>query len=127
MTMRNPPTRERRSATLSAGMALLAMLTLSNVAIVTAPIPVPVIVISAVLGIAGVVAIVAIWVGRSWGRRAGEAVAVATAVAAVPGIFTASGPLTYVAGATVVVALACATLLLVGPSGRSPNAHGREA
>ncbi|MGZ6299910.1 MAG: hypothetical protein ACXWMN_05400 [Candidatus Limnocylindria bacterium] len=127
MTTRSPSTRERRSATLSAGIVLLAMLTLSNAAILAAPIPVPVIVISAVLVIAGVVAIVAIWVGRSWGRRAGEAVAVATAVAAAPGIFTASGPLTYVAGATAVVALACAALLLAGASGRSPNAQGQEA
>ena len=127
MTTQSPSTRERRSATLSAGIVLLAMLTLSNAAILAAPIPVPVIVISAVLGIAGVVAIVAIWVGRSWGRRAGEAVAVATAVAAAPGIFTASGPLTYVASATVVVALACAALLLAGASGRSPNAQGQEA
>ena len=127
MTTRSPSTRERRSAPLSAGIVLLALLTLSNAAILAAPIPPPVIVISAVLVIAGLVAIVAIWVERSWGRRAGEAVAVATAVAATPGIFTASGPLTYVAGATVLVALACAALLLAGPSGRSPNAHGREA
>lgn len=122
---RKAPTTERRSTTLSAGLVLLAILVLGNATSLAAPIPVPVIVISVGLAIAGLIAILGIWTGRARGRWAGAGIAIATALAAAPGIF-ASGQLSYVAGATVVIGLACALLLLLPESGRSVRAAGEE-
>ena len=118
MAIRSTATAERRSTTLSAGLVLLAVLVLGNAASIAAPIPVPMIVISVALAIAGFVAIVGAWTGRARARWAGAGVAIATALYYLPGIFLASGPLWYVAGATVVIGLACAALILLPASGR---------
>ncbi len=61
MPTRSAATAERRSSTLSAGIALLAILVLGNAATLAAPVPVPVIVLSVALAIAG--AIVGSWMG----------------------------------------------------------------
>jgi len=118
MAIRSTATAERRSTTLSAGLVLLAVLVLGNAASIAAPIPAPMIVISVALAIAGITAIVGAWTGRARARWAGAGVAIATALYYLPGIFLASGPLWYVAGATVVIGLACAALILLPASGR---------
>lgn len=126
MATRQASTTERRSTTVSAGLVLLAILVLGSATSLAAPIPVPVMVISVGLAIAGVIAIVAIWTGRARGRGAGAAIAIATALAAAPGVFAASGPLPFVAGATVVIGLACAALLLLPEAGRSARTADEE-
>jgi hypothetical protein len=108
---------KRRPAALTAGLTLLAVLVLANGATLVAPIPVPVIVVSLALSLAGAVAIAAALAGRSWGRWLGAGTSLLTAVAAAPGIGTAAIPFQYVVGATVVVALASAVLLLIPRAG----------
>lgn len=123
MSTRRVSTTERRSA-LSAGLVLLAVLVLGSATSIAAPIPVPVMILSVALATAGAVAIVAAWTGRSWGRWLGVGASLMTALAAAPGAVVASGPLQYVAGATVAIAIPCAVLLLLPSSGRAALAQG---
>lgn len=115
-----------RSAALTAGLTLLAVLVLANAATLVAPIPVPVIVVSLALSLGGVVAIAASWTGRIWGRWLGAGTSLLTAAGAAPGIGAAVGPTQYVAAATVVVALACTVLLLLPAAGRGFQAARSE-
>ena len=117
---------KRRPAALNAGLTLLAVLVLANAATLVAPIPVPVIVVSLVLSLGGVVAIAASWTGRVWGRWLGAGTSLLTAAGAAPGIGAAVGPTQYVAAATVVVALACTVLLLLPAAGRGFQAARSE-
>lgn len=109
---------KRRPAALTAGLTLLAVLVLANAATLVAPIPVPVILFSLALTLGGVVAIAASWTGRGWGRWLGAGTSLLTAAGAAPGIGGAAGPLQYVAGATVVIAIVCTVLLLLPAAGR---------
>jgi hypothetical protein len=108
----------RRPAALTAGLALLAVLVFANAATLVAPIPVPVILVCLALSLAGALAIAASWTGRSWGRWLGAGASLLTAAGAAPGIGGTANPLQYAAGATVVVAVVCAILLLLPAAGR---------
>lgn len=125
MSTRNHTPARGRPAAESAGMALLAILSLSNLAAVTSRAPVFAIVIAVALAVAGVAAIAGCWTRRPWGRWAGAAVALASAVSVAPGIFLApSGPLRYALAAVVVIGIACAALMLAGRG--TTYAEGRE-
>lgn len=118
MSISNVSSARGRPAALTAGLTLLAILVFANAATLVAPIPVPVILVSLALSLGGAVAIAVTWTGRGWGRWLGAGTSLLTAVAAVPGIGGAAGPLQYVAGATVVLAIVCTVLLLVPAAGR---------
>jgi hypothetical protein len=121
---RNASKAQPRSTTLSAGLVLLAVLVLGNAASLAAPIPLPVTAVGVGLAVAGAIAIVAMWTGRARARWAGACIAIASALAASPGLVVGSGQAPYVAGATVVIGLASAALLLL-PEARPPvrSAH----
>lgn len=123
-TTRDASNAERRSTTLSAGLVLLAVLVLGNAASLVAPIPLPVMAVGVGLAVAGAIAIVAMWTGRARARWAGACIAIASAMAGSPGLVVGSGQEPYVSGATVIIGLASAALLLL-PEARLPvrSAH----